>query len=289
MPDRPQGEPQSGAPTSPLLSQLRQGLQSQQIRRALHDIVAGWNRHELWGTLGLHDVRQRYRRSKLGPFWITLSMAIMVLALGVLYGQIFGQELHDYLPFLAAGFVIWALIAAMIQDGCAAFINAEGMIRQLNAPVSIYVYRALWSALIAFAHNIWVFICVGLIFGVPLDWHLLWVIPALLVLLLNGLWIGLFLGLLSARFRDVPLIIGSVVQVFFFITPVIWRPEMLPDRALMLHANPFYHLVEILRQPLLGQTPALEHWLAVLLLAVIGWGIALLFYSTYRWRIAYWV
>ena len=274
---------------SSLLIQLQHGLKREQIERALHDIRAGWDRRELWMTLGLQDVRQRYRRSKLGPFWITLSMAIMVLALGLLYGQIFGQDIHEYLPFLAAGFVIWGLIASLVNDGCQSFILAEGMIRQLNAPLSIYAYRGLWSILIAFAHNIWVFLGVALWFGVDLNWNLLWVPAALLVLLLNGLWMALFLGLLSARFRDVPLIIGSVVQVLFFITPVIWKPEMLPGRALWLDLNPFYHLVEIMRAPLLGQPPALGNWLTVIAITVVGWAVALFFYSAYRWRVAYWV
>ncbi|ADC63872.1 ABC transporter permease [Allochromatium vinosum] len=274
---------------SSLLIQLQHGLKREQFERALHDIRAGWKRRELWMTLGLQDVRQRYRRSKLGPFWITLSMAIMVLALGLLYGQIFGQDLHDYLPFLAAGFVIWGLIASLVNDGCQSFILAEGMIRQLNAPLSIYAYRGLWSTLIAFAHNIWVFLGVALWFGVDLNWNLLWVPVALLMLFLNGLWMALFLGLLSARFRDVPLIIGSVVQVLFFITPVIWKPDMLPGRALWLDLNPFYHLVEIMRAPLLGQPPSLGNWLTVIAITIIGWAVALFFYSAYRWRVAYWV
>ncbi|QIK36721.1 ABC transporter permease [Caldichromatium japonicum] len=274
---------------SSLIVQLHHGLTRAQLTRAWHDLRAGWAQRELWMTLGLQDVRQRYRRSKLGPFWITLSMAIMVLALGLLYGQIFGQDLHDYLPFLAAGFVIWNLIATLVNEGCQAFILAEGMIRQLNAPLSIYVYRVLWSALIGFAHNIWVFLLVAFWFGVRLDWHLLWVPVALFAILLNGFWAALFFGVLSARFRDVPLVISSLMQLLFFITPVIWRPEMLPGRALWLHLNPFYHLVEIMRAPLLGQAPALANWLPVILVTLGGWALATLFYSAYRWRIAYWV
>ncbi len=274
---------------SPLLIQLRQGLRREQIDKAWRDIVAGWQRRELWMTLGLHDVRQRYRRSKLGPFWITISMGVMVMALGLLYGQIFGQDLHEYLPFLAAGFVVWGLISTMLNDGCQAFIVAEGMIRQLNAPVSIYAYRGIWSTLIAFAHNIWIFFAVALWFGVDLNWNLLWIPLAVFVLLVNGLWMALFFGLLSARFRDVPLIVGSVVQVLFFVTPVIWRPEMLPGRALLLDLNPFYHMVEIVRAPMLGQAPGLEHWLTVLTILLVGWAVTLFFYSAYRWRIPYWV
>lgn len=280
--DTPAGE-------SPLLLQLKHGLRRDQFSNALHDLRAGWDRRELWMTLGLHDIRQRYRRSKLGPFWITISMGVMVFALGLLYGQIFRQDMHEYLPFLAAGFVIWGLVSAMITDGCQAFIISDGMIRQLNAPVSIYAYRGIWSTLIIFAHNIWIFFAVALWYGVDLNWNLLWIPPALVILVANGLWMSLFFGLLSARFRDVPLIIGAVVQVLFFVTPVIWRPEMLPGRALMLDLNPFYHMVEIMRAPMLGHPPGLEHWFAVLLIALLGWALTLFFYSAYRWRIAYWV
>lgn len=271
------------------MSQIKHGLRREQLDRAWRDIAAGWERRELWMTLGLHDVRQRYRRSKLGPFWITISMGVMVLALGLLYGQIFRQDLREYLPFLAAGFVIWGLIGSMVNEGCQSFIQSEGMIRQLNAPISIYAFRVLWSNLIAFAHNIWIFFGVALWYGSDLNWNLLWVPVALCVLLLNGLWMTLLFGLLSTRFRDVPLIIASVVQVMFFITPVIWRPEMLPGRALLLDLNPFYHLLEIVRAPLLGQAADLGHWLAVLAIMVVGWTVTLFFYSAYRWRIAYWV
>lgn len=274
---------------SPLVIQFRQGLDPDRLARALADIVAGWRRHELWMTLGLHDVRQRYRRSTLGPFWITISMGVMVFALGLLYGQIFKQDMQVYLPFLAAGFVVWGLISSMILGGCQTFIASEGMILQLNAPVSIYAYREIWSGLIAFAHNIWVFVAVGFLYETAFGWNTLWAVPGLLLLLLNGLWVCLFFGLLSARFRDVPLIVGSLVQVLFFLTPVIWMPDMLPERTVLLDLNPLYHLVEVVRAPMLGRAPGWDNWLAVSLLTILGWAVTLLFYSAYRWRIAYWV
>jgi ABC-2 type transport system permease protein/lipopolysaccharide transport system permease protein len=272
-----------------LVTQLLEGLSAEQFSRALADIRRGWQARELWWTMGLHDIRQRYRRSFLGPFWITISMGVMVAALGLLYGQIFGIALHDYLPFLSCGFVIWGLISGLILDGTRAFISSDNLMRQLSAPVSIYVYRSVWSNLIIFAHNIWIFLFVALWFQVPLGWSTLWSIPALFLLLANGLWVGLLFGLLSARFRDIPLIIASIVQVMFFITPVIWRPSMLSGRALFLDLNPFYHLVEILRAPLLGLAPNPENWIAVLVITVLGWGLTIFFYTAYRWRVAYWV
>ncbi len=272
-----------------LASQLRQGLNADQFRRGIKDLADGWTRRRLWITLGLHDIRQRYRRSAIGPFWITISMGVMVGALGLLYGQIFKLKLEDYLPYLACGFVIWGLISGLILDGTRAFTSADYIMRQLAAPISTFVYRTVWSNLIIFGHNIWIFFIVALLYGTNPGWHILEIVPAMFLILLNGVWMGLLLGLLSARFRDVPLIVASVIQVAFFITPVIWKPDMLPGRALLLDLNPLYHLVEILRGPLLGYSPHWENWLGVLIITVVGWAVTLYAYTAYRWRIVYWV
>ena len=121
------------------------------------------------------------------------------------------------------------------------------------------------------------------------DKQLLLTVPAVFVLLLNGFWMALLLGMLSARFRDIPLVLANAVQVLFFVTPVIWTPNMLPGRALILDLNPFYHLIEILRAPLLGSAPTAENWVAVIVITITGWAAALWFFSAYRWRLAYWV
>jgi ABC-2 type transport system permease protein/lipopolysaccharide transport system permease protein len=176
----------------------------------------------------------------------------------------------------------------LILDGTRTFIDAEPMIRQITAPVSVYAFRTVWSNLIIFAHNIWIFLVIAIWFGIYPGASVLLVIPALGLLLLNGMWVGLLLGLFGVRFRDVPLIVGSIVQVMFFITPIIWKPEMLPGRALILDLNPFYHFVEIVRGPLLGQPPSLENWVFALVITLFGWLVALFFYAAYRWRIPYW-
>jgi len=240
-------------------------------------------------TIGLHDIRQRYRRSVIGPFWITISTGIMIGALGFLYSHIFKIDMTEYLPFLAAGFFSWGLISSLVTEGCQAFNSSEHLIKQLSAPMSIYVYRVLWSNLLTAAHNVWIFVLVALWFSLDIGWSVILVVPALALILVNGLWVGLLLGLLSARFRDIPLIVTNIIQVMFFMTPVIWKADMLPGRVLLLDANPFYHFVEILRAPMLGHAPSAENWLAGLSVTVVGWAVALIFYTAYRWRIAYWV
>ncbi len=275
--DAPAPEPVSApAPTS-------------QAVLALLDVVEGAHASYLWGLLGWQDIRQRYRRSKIGPFWLTISMGVMVGAIGMLYAGLFKIEIADYLPFIALGFIVWGLISGLVTDGCAAFIGAEGIIKQVGLPLSVHVYRVVWRNLIIFGHNILIFFVVAVLFSIWPGWVGLLALPGLALLCLNGVWAGLLLGLVSARFRDVPQIVASVVQVFFFLTPIIWKPELLPGRALVLDLNPFFHFVELVRAPLLGQVPGLASWLAVLGITLGGWLVTLAMYRRYRWRIAYWV
>ena len=263
-------------------------LPPSQTALALQDVVEGACAFRLWGMLGWQDVRQRYRRSTLGPFWLTISMGALVGGLGVLYAGLFRMDVADYLPFVAAGLIIWGLLSGLITEGCAAFIGAEGIIKQVNLPLSVHVYRVVWRNLIVFAHNVAIYVAAAVIFSIQPGWTGLLVLPGLALLCLNGVWMGLLFGLVSARFRDVPQIVASVVQVAFFLTPIIWKPELLPDRAFVLELNPFFHLVELVRAPSLGQAPGLVSWFAAVGITLGGWLVTLLMYRRYRWRIAYW-
>ena len=260
-----------------------------QASLALLDLVQGARARHLWGLLGWQDIRRRYRRSVLGPFWLTISMGMLVAALGTLYGMLLRVELADYAPFLALGFIVWTLISAVITEGCNVFISAGTVIKQVGLPLSVHVYRLLWCNLLILFHNAVIFVIVAAIFGVWPGWTGLLALPGLALLCLNCIWAGLFLGIVSARFRDVPPIVASVVRILFFVTPIIWMPELMPGRAFVLDFNPFFHLVELVRAPLLGKAPGMLSWVAVLGIALVGWIVTFEFFRRYRWRIAYWV
>lgn len=256
---------------------------------AVLDIVLGARASHLWGLLGWQDIRQRYRRSRIGPFWLTISMGMLVGALGVLYAGLFRVDVAELLPFLALGFVIWGLVGGLVTEGCMAFIAAGGMIKQVAVPLSVHVYRVVWRNLIIFGHNFVIYVIVAGVFSIWPGWVGLLALPGLALLCVNGVWMGLLLGLVSARFRDVPQIASSVLQVAFFLTPIIWKPELLPGRPLLVDLNPFFHFLDLIRAPLLGQAPGVNSWLTVLAVTVAGWLFTLLVYRHYRWRIAYWV
>ncbi len=256
---------------------------------AVVDLVEGLARWRLWGTVGWLDIKQRYRRSAIGPFWITLSLAGFVAGLGLVYSAIFNLEISTYLPFLAAGVIVWTFISTLLLEGCTAFISAEGAIKQVPVPLSTHVYRGVWRNLIIFAHNLIVYLLVAVVFGVSVNWATLLAIPGLLMVLANGVGFSVTLGVLSARFRDIPQVVGTLVQLVFFITPILWHADILSSRQWIVDANPFYYLIEIVRQPLLGAQPDGLIWIVALALTLLNLGIATVMYTRYRWRLAYWL
>ena len=260
-----------------------------QAALALLDFAQGARAHYLWHLLAWQDIRRLYRRSMLGPFWLTISMGALVGVLGALYGMLFGVESADYVPFLALGFIVWTLISGVITEGCKAFIDAEGIIRHVGLPLSIHVYRLLWRHLLILFHNATVFVVVAAVFAVWPGRTGLLALPGLVLLCLNGIWAGMLLAIVSARFRDVPPIVTSIMRICFFVTPIIWMPELMPTRPLVLDVNPFFHLVEVVRAPLMGQVPGMASWIAVLVMTAVGWLATFAFFRRYRRRIAYWV
>jgi lipopolysaccharide transport system permease protein len=265
-------------------------LRRAQRGQAHVDMWQGLVQWPLWFTIGWMDVRQRYRRSLIGPFWITLSLGIFVGGLGVVYGALFRVELSSYLPYLATGMIVWTMIATLISEGCQTFIAAEGAIKQVPVPISTHVYRLVWRNLIIFAHNIVIYILMIGVFGINVGPATLLAIPGLMIVAANGIGFGLILGILSSRFRDIPLIIANIVQLVFFTTPILWKANTLPpDRAWVALVNPFYYLIENVREPLLGQAPSLISWVVALAVTVVNVAVGAMLFGRFRARLAYWL
>ena len=273
---------------TPVFVTTGQSDSASRMRECLADFRKGLAMRELWLFLGWRDVRKHYQRSILGPFWLTLSMGLMVLGLGVLYSQIFGQAIHDYLPFLAIGFIVWGLISGLIIGACDIYSSAAASVRQVRMPLSIYLFQFVWRQIITFGHNFIIYVAVALFFGIWPGLNGLMVLPALVLIILNGFFGAMILAPLCARFRDIPMIVQSVVQIVFFMTPILWDPKLVPQRAIFLQANPFYHFIEIIRDPLLGRMPSLENWLVCLAITLVMGFVSFRFYARFRPRIAYW-
>ncbi len=276
------------------------GSPSRSWARALGDLRAGWQQRELWGHLGWQDIKQGYRRSVIGPFWITISLGVQALGMGLLYAALFNQPIAFFLPYLAVGLIIWQFLAGCINEGAEVFIRNEGLIKHLPAPLSVHIFRLVWRQLLFFGHNILVWLALMLIFPpqAPRAFGLssLLAFPALALLVLNGVWVAILIGIIATRYRDIPPVTASIVTLMFFMTPIVWDYEQLHnapgavgERARLVELNPFLHFVEILRRPMIGESFEIRHWLVALAITVVGWAVALVVLRNYRARVSYWV
>lgn len=257
---------------------------------ALADLHAGFWRHELWLTLGWRDVIVRYRRSRVGSIWITLSMLLIATVMGGLYSEIMRRPASEYIPYLLAGFMIWNLISSLISEGCQTFTSNAAAIKELPAPLTVFGYRLLWRNAIVLGYNMVAFGILLIVMGRMPSPEMLMAVPGLALLLLNGMWVAMLFGIINLRYRDFTHVVANLMRLIFFLTPVIWYADMaVGQRSLFVHFNPFYYFIEIVRGPLLGQIPSLNIWAIALVITLLGWFIMLPVFAIWRQRIAYWV
>lgn len=241
--------------------------------------------------LAWQDVRQSYRRSALGPFWLTLGMGVQIAAIGLVFGLIFGSPLEVFFPFLAVSLILWSFISSAILDGSMAFIAGESILRQLPMPQYSHVLRSIWKNVIMLAHNIVILPVVFLVFLKVPNWNLLLLIPGFALTTVFLFSASYILAVVTTRFRDMQQIISSVMTVMFYVTPVIWQPTLIPAGIahLLLGLNPLYHFLQIIRNPILGQAPTVENWGLAIVMALVA-GLAAYFIARkYKNRLAYWV
>lgn len=259
---------------------------------AFDDFGRGLRHWRLIGRMAWQQIHLRYARSLLGPFWMTLSMAAFCLAIGVLFGAILGMDLAGFLPYLTAGYTVWLLLSGVLTESTRLFMGWRPFIQGSRLPYSFYVLAMVTTHLIVFAHNMVVFVVVAAVYGTgPSPVQALMALAGLAVIALNALWVGLLLGMTCARFRDFPEVINIMLQILFFLTPIVWKPVRLPDDAFvefLMTANPFTHFVEIVRAPLLGGAASLENWLVVAGVTAVGGVVTTLLFDRYRARILYW-
>jgi ABC-2 type transport system permease protein len=225
---------------------------------------------------------------------------------------LFHHPIQVFLPYVTTGFIVWGFINGCLIEGMDTFIANEGLIKHLPAPLTVYALRTVWRQTLMLGHNLIVYvIMVGIFFGAldhpyQLDpngqWHPglgLWsltAIPAFALIALNGMWLTLALGIISTRYRDIPQVINSVIQLAFYLTPIVWSPDDLFGNGssnqwakVVFQLNPLYHFVQIMRAPLIGQHVSLLSWAVVGGITVVGWAVALFAMRNYRSRVSYWV
>ncbi|MBV8121005.1 MAG: ABC transporter permease [Alphaproteobacteria bacterium] len=263
---------------------------STRVALAVADIRDGFAQRWLWIQLAHQDMRLRYRGSMLGPFWQTITTVVLISSMGVIYSKLFHTPMKDYLPLLTVGLIIWNFIAGMITEGCGTFDAVRGIIQQVKLPFSLHAFRLVYRNILVLAHSFVIIPIVLIIFPHPIAWmRLVEIFPGLLLAAVNGVAISIFLGMICARFRDVPPIVASVVQVIFFLTPIMWPPAALGSNQWWAVLNPLYTVIDVVRSPLLGMPTSPHSWSILAIVTLCNCALSFMFFTRFRARIAFWV
>lgn len=223
-----------------------------------------WNARYFWIHLSLADLRSRWRRSFFGIFWSVIQPLGMTLLLSIVFGKIFKTQITEYAPYILSGMVIWEFVISTATGGSLAFVQADAYIKQCHHPLAIYTLRTtLTNLMVLMLASIsliaWVLVVMPKNFG----WCWLSAILIYPIVALIAWPMATVLAYIGARFRDVPHALGLIFQALWFVSPIYFEAKVF--RGGNLHAlvdyNPIYHLLEIVRAPLLhGQWPTAENY-----------------------------
>jgi ABC-2 type transport system permease protein/lipopolysaccharide transport system permease protein len=263
----------------------------QPIQSAAKEILAQAAQFDRWGTLALMDISLRYRRTVIGPLWITLTLAATIASVGTVYAALFKQEIAAFLPPFAVGLIVWTLIATTLQEGANVFVASGHLIKAVPAPLIVHVLQMIARNVLIFAHHLLIVVMLHVVMPWPLRSTMLLALPGFALLLIVLLGGAVALGVLCARFRDIGSAIVSGLQFIFFLTPVIWTEDSVRGTALawLTWVNPFTTLLDLVRKPLLSQPTGAAHWLLGIAYALAAAAIGLGCYARYRRRVAYWL
>lgn len=258
--------------------------------KAFSDLITAIYSWRVWYTLGMQDILLRYRGSTLGPFWITISTAINAVSMGYLYGMLFSIDRGTYLPYFTTGIITWNFISMIINESTKILLESKHYMENIQLPCIMYIFRLIFRNVIIFIHNLPVFIVVAFIYKIPFNFYSLNLCLGMLILCLNGIFFSTIIAFISTRFPDVGSVVSSILQVFFFITPIMWVPSALPAKYhLFLTINPFSYFVDLLRNPLLGLPFEMSTLIGAFALTLLGLSLYIPIMRTYGKRVIFWL
>lgn len=264
---------------------------SDDIAMALRDIRRGLGLWHMAWTNAVAEIGRRYRRTMLGPFWATLSFTIFTVTLGVVYSAIWKMDLAQYLPYVTSGLISWALVSSIITEGASTFVAGESVIKNAAFPYTFFALTSVFRSLIVFLHHSVIYVVIAIIFEVKPTWAVLLLPFSLAYFACVGLMLTLLVAVLCSRYRDLQQVIGSVLQIVIFVTPIFWNPSLLASwrRFIFVDCNIFYHLVELIRAPLLGQAPPAMTLVAAAVFMVLLSAMTLYVFARSRRKIIFWL
>jgi homopolymeric O-antigen transport system permease protein len=255
--------------------------------RDIHEGIENWR---IWHLMGSAELRRRYARSRLGQFWLTLSTGILIGALGLVWSVLWKMPMSEMMPYFAASMIIWTMITGFIGDASTVFANTGRYFLNERMSFATAIDAMLYQHILIFLHNIVIVFLVFAIFQRPIGPQALLAIPGFCLTVLTAMWLSYVVAILCTRYRDLGQVVTSLLQIAFFVTPVLWKLEFVPEPYRNLIAlNPFAIYLSIIRDPILGVSVPLAHWVIAAAITVGGFLLSLPFIGRYHRRIVYWL
>ncbi|MDA7700415.1 ABC transporter permease [Methylophilaceae bacterium] len=260
------------------------------LKQGIAELLLAFSMHHHWIYLATQDIRLRYRRSVLGPIWLTISTAITIASLTFLWSTILVVNLSDYVPYFATGLIFWIWVSTQILESSIGYSQFEATVRQIKLPFPIYILRICMKNFIILAHNfIVILIILYFIFPTKISTATLLFIPALFITQVTVFSTCIITSIICTRYRDVTQIIASAVQLGFFFTPILWKVDSLGSHLWVANYNPLFHYMSIIRLPLMGNYPTPENWFCSGLYLFISLMVAAYLLGRSSKKIALWL
>jgi ABC-2 type transport system permease protein/lipopolysaccharide transport system permease protein len=258
--------------------------------KALRDIQRGWNMRRDWSAHALQSILVSYRRTVIGPFWICLQQIAFVTGISLLYSQLLKVSSSEIVPLAAFGVCFWSLITSVILNSSSIFIHNSPSIRSSTLPFTFYIFSSVFQQFMIFLHS--ALVLIPMFFITENNPRLICLISvpfAIAIALLNGFFLGLWIGPLSARFRDVSAAIPTILQIALFLSPIFWSASQVGGRQWIANYNPIAWLIETFRSPLLGDALRIDFVLKLVVLTCCNGILGFVVMHKVRDKISYWI
>ena len=258
---------------------------------AIKDIKFALNNISSWSYLSFFDLKLKYRRTFLGPWWLVIGIAISASAMCFLWSTIFNLDWKQYLTYLFSGFIIWMWISQIIIDAPEIFTgDVSRYIKAYPNPPIFYIFRKCYLSLLLFLHHIPLILIVTLFVNGKIELSILYLLPlGLFIIFVNSILFTVNIGMVAARYRDIEPLIKSLMPPMLLLTPVLWKPEMLGEYSFLIYYNPFTYFVGIVRNDLIGLDFDYKIWIGALIITVIQIFMYIILYSKKSKRIIFWI
>lgn len=238
--------------------------------------------------LAWFEVRVKYARSTLGPFWITISMIILIGGLSFVFISLWGIPLEKTMPWIALGIIIWNFISNYIDESSTLFIDGR-LLNMRISPLKLIMIN-IFKHLIILLHNSVVIVAIVIFFDLKITANYFYLIFSFSIILINSISFGILMGFLCCRFRDFILIIRNLIYLIFLMTPIFWMPDVLKgNRIYLADINIVYQIIQSIRDPILGNALTNFTISYISIFTLVTGVFSIIMYKKYYKRIVFWI